>query len=171
MHLIAIDDQVGDRGLDVGAIHGNAKSVATASRSVAARKRLLNVVDVVSQQLDMGAGPHNTYAQGSEPMFSRAEVANFKAFNPHVTLIVDGKHSLSSRGREMPCVKDCCCAGIASEGDESVTRVAGHVDADQFFVDSRFHVHGAARTRGVRSMLNSPPRRSPGPGIRIIPSR
>src|SRR6185437_13073227 len=151
MYFVAINDQVCNGSLGVGPIHGNAKSVATASRSVAARKRLLNVVDVVSQQLDMGAGPHYTYAQRSEPMFGSVEIANFKAFNPHVTLIVDSKHSLSSRGREMPCVKDCCCAGIASEGDESVTRVAGHVDADQFFVDSRFHVHGAARTRGVRS--------------------
>src|SRR6185437_2358713 len=119
----------------------------------------------------MRSGPPNADPQRGKTMFSRAEIANFKAFNPHVTLIVDGKHALSSRGREMPRVKDCCCAGIASEGDESVTRVARHVDADELFVTAAFHVDGATRTRSVRRMLNGPPRRSSGPGVRIVPSR
>ena len=104
-------------------------------------------------------------------MFSRAEVANFEAFDSHVTLIVDGKQALPSRGRKVSCVKDRCFAGIASESDESITRVAGHVDADQFFVNAPFHVHDAARARSVRGMLNGPPRRRSSAGVRIIPSR
>src|SRR6476660_3392933 len=134
MHLVAVNDQVRDGGFGVSSIHRNAKPVATASRSVAALKRLLNVMDIIVQQLNMRSGPHNAYAQWSEPMLSRAEVANFKAFDSHVALIVDGKHALPSGGRKMSCVKDRCFAGIASESDESVIRVAAHVDADQFLV-------------------------------------
>ena len=36
MHLIAVNDQVSDRSLGVGAVHGNAKPVASASRSITA---------------------------------------------------------------------------------------------------------------------------------------
>ena len=115
MHLIAVNDQVSDRGLGVGAVHRNAKSVAAMSRSIAAVKSLLNVMDVILQQLDMGAGSHDAYTQWSEPMFGGAEVANFKTFDSHVTLIVNREHAVPSRGREMPCVKDGRFAGIASE--------------------------------------------------------
>ena len=104
-------------------------------------------------------------------MFSRAEVADFKTFDPHVTLIVDGKHTLPSGGPEMLGVKNCCFAGIASESDESITRVAGYVDADQLFVNSPFHIHCAARARSVRGMLNGPPRRRSSARVRIIPRR
>ena len=55
MHFIAVNHQVTDRSLGVGAVYRNAKSVATASRSIASGKCLLNVMDVVLQQLDMGA--------------------------------------------------------------------------------------------------------------------
>lgn len=44
----------------------------------------------------MGAGPRNAYAQWSEPMFGGAEVANFKALDPYVTLIVNGKYAASA---------------------------------------------------------------------------
>src|SRR2546427_11938555 len=102
----------------------------------------------------MRSGSRNAYTEWRELMFSCAEVANFKALDSHVTLIVDGKHALPSRGRKMPGVKDCCFAGIASESDESVARVAAHVDTDQFFINAPFHVHDAARTRSIRAMLN-----------------
>ena len=52
-------------------------------------KRLLNVMDVVLQQFDMRAGSHNVYAQWSESMFGGVEVANFKAFDSHVALVVN----------------------------------------------------------------------------------
>jgi hypothetical protein len=44
----------------------------------------------------MGAGSHVAYAQWSEPMFGGAEVANFKALDSHVTLIVNREYALSS---------------------------------------------------------------------------
>ena len=87
MHLIAVNDQVSDRRLGVGAVYGNAKPVAAVSRSIAALKSLLNVMDVVLQQFYMGAGPDNADAQRGEPMFGGAEVANFKTLDPHVALL------------------------------------------------------------------------------------
>ena len=68
-------------------------------------------------------------------------------------------------------VEDRRFAGIAFEGNGSVSRVAGYIDTDQFFVDSTPHIHGAARTRSVRGMLNGAPRRSLSAGVRIIPGR
>ncbi len=81
MHLVAVNDQVGDRGFGVGTVYGNAKSVATVSRSIAAVKSLLNMMDVVLQQLDVGADPMTLIPNGAEPMFGGAEVANFKALD------------------------------------------------------------------------------------------
>src|SRR6476660_8744953 len=115
MHLVAVNDQVCDGNLGIGPVHRNSKPVATASRSVAALKRLLNVMDIIVQQLNMRSGPHNAYAQWSEPMLSRAEVANFKAFDSHVALIVDGKHAFPSRGRIMRSDNCSCFAVGASE--------------------------------------------------------
>ena len=94
MHLIAVNDQVSDRGLGVGTVHSNAKPVAAASRSIAAVKSLLNMMDVVLQQFYMGAGSHNAYTQWSEPMFGGAEVTNFKALDSDVTLVVNREYCL-----------------------------------------------------------------------------
>ena len=70
----------------------------------------------------------------------------------------------------MLCVQDRRFVRIAFERNESVTRVAGYVDADKLFIDSTAHVDGAARARGVSGMLNGTPGRSLGTGVRIIPS-
>ena len=53
----------------------------------------------------MGAGPHNTYAQWSQPMFGGAEVANFKAFDSNVTLVMNGQYAASATRSEMLCVE------------------------------------------------------------------
>src|SRR5580704_17983741 len=47
MHFIAVNDQVGDRGLGVGTVDGNAKSIATASWSIATFQSLLNMMNIV----------------------------------------------------------------------------------------------------------------------------
>ncbi len=54
------------------------------------------MMDVVLQQFYMGAGTHNTDAQWSEPMFGGAVVANFKAFDPNVTLVVNRQYAASA---------------------------------------------------------------------------
>src|SRR5262245_15870169 len=130
MHLIAVNDQVSDWGLSVGSIHSNAKPIAASSRSIAAVKSLLNVMDVVLQQLYVRAESDDAYAQRREPVFGGAEVANFKTLDPYVTLVVNGKYTLSSRRGEVCGVEDGRFAWIASEGNESVTRVAGYIDID-----------------------------------------
>src|SRR6185369_9168837 len=160
MHLITFNDQVGDWRFCVGTVYGDAKSVVAVSWSVAAVKSLLNMMDVVPQQLYVGARSHNAYAQWTEPMYGGTEVANFKALDSDVTLIVNREYGLSSRRREMRCVKNDRFARIASKRNESIRRVAGRVKAHKLFVDSTPHVDGAARPRGVCSMLNSAPRRS-----------
>ncbi len=71
----------------------------------------------------------------------------------------------------MRCVQNRCFAGITSESNESIARVAGCVDAHQFFVDSPAHIDGTARACGVRGMLNGAPRRSFSARIRITPGR
>jgi hypothetical protein len=68
MHLIAVNDQVSDWCLGIGSIDSNAKPVAASSRSITAVKSLLNVMDVVRQELYMGAGSHDTYTQRGEAM-------------------------------------------------------------------------------------------------------
>ncbi len=55
MHLIAVNDQVRDRSLGIGAVNGNAKSVVAVSGSITAIKSLLNMMDVVLQQFYVGA--------------------------------------------------------------------------------------------------------------------
>ena len=85
-------------------------------------------------------------------MLGSVEVANFNILDPYITLIVNGKYALSSRRGKMRPVEDRRFAGIAFEGNGSVTRVAGYIDTDQFFVDSTPHVR-SARTRSVRRIL------------------
>jgi len=171
MHLIAVDGQVGDRTLGVGTIHSDAKPVAASSRSIAAIKILLDVMDVVSQKFYVGAGAGDAYPQWSEPMFGGAVVPNFKALDSHVTLIVNRQYAASAVGGETSCVQDRRLSWIASESNISITRVAGRIDAYQFFVDSSTHIDGTARTCRVCCMLNRAPRCSLGAGIRIIPGR
>lgn len=65
MDLIAVNDQIGDRSLGIGTIYGDAKSVATASRSIAARKSLLNVMDVVLQKLMCEPAPITLIPNGA----------------------------------------------------------------------------------------------------------
>ena len=169
MHLIAFNDQVRDGCLGIGPIHRNAKPIAAASGGIAARKSLLDVMDVVLQQLYVGARSHDADTQRCEAMLGSMEIADFETLDPYVTPIVNGKYALPSRRGEVRRVEDRRFAGIAFEGNESVTRVAGYIDTDQFFVDSTPHVHGAARTSSVRGMLNRAPGRSLSAGVRIIP--
>ena len=96
MHLIAVNNQFTDRSLGVGTVNGNAKPVAASSRSITPVKSLLNMMDVVLQQFYMGAGPHNTDAQWSQPMLGGAEVADFKTLDPYVTLVLNRKNAASS---------------------------------------------------------------------------
>ena len=91
MYLIAVNDQVGDGGLGVGAIYSNTKPITTTPGSVTAFKSLLDVMDIILQQLNMGAGADHTNAQAGEPMLSSVEVANFQTFNPQIILIVNGE--------------------------------------------------------------------------------
>ena len=102
-------------------------------------------------------------------MFGGVEVANFKALDSHVALIVNRKYALSASRGEMLCVQDRRFAGNTSESNVSVRRVAGHVDAYEFFVNSTLYVDGATRTRGICGMLNCAPRCRLSAGIRIIP--
>ena len=104
-------------------------------------------------------------------MFGGAVVPNFKAVDSYVTFVVNGNYAASAIGSEMLCVQDRRLAWIASKSNEPIGRVAGCLDAHQFFVDSTPHVDGTARPRGFRGMLNSAPRRRLGTGIRIGPGR
>src|SRR4029077_1041292 len=158
MHLIAVNDQVSDRSLGVGTVYGNAKPVAAPSRGIAAVKSLLNVMDVIFQQFYMGAGSRNAYAQRCEPMFGGAEVANFKALDSHVTLVMNGENGASAGGSEMPSVQGRRLARIASESKVPIARVARCVDAHELFVDSSSHVDRTASTCCVCGMLNRAPR-------------
>jgi hypothetical protein len=69
----------------------------------------------------------------------------------------------------MLCVKDRRFARIASKRNKSIGRVAGFVDAYQFFINSAKYIYGTARTDGIGGMLNGAPRRLLSAGIRIIP--
>src|SRR5437667_11026925 len=71
----------------------------------------------------------------------------------------------------MLCVQDGCLAKIASKGNVSISRVAGCVDAHEFFVDSTPHIDGATGTRGICGMLNGAPGCALSAGRRITPSR
>ena len=59
MDFVAVDDQIGDWRLRVGAVDGNAKSIVAVSGSISAVESLLDVMDVVLQQLDVGARSHD----------------------------------------------------------------------------------------------------------------
>src|SRR4051794_25073498 len=104
-------------------------------------------------------------------MLGSMEVADFKALNPYVTLVVNREHALSAIGGKVLCLKNRVFAGITRESDESITCVAGDIDADQFFVDSAAHVDCAARPRCVRGVLNRTPRCNLGSWIRITSGR
>src|SRR5207245_9490847 len=96
LDLVPVHNQSTDRLLCVGTVNGNAKPVAASSRSITPVKSLLNMMDVVLQQFYMGAGPHNTDAQWSQPMLGGAEVADFKTLDPYVTLVLNRKNAASS---------------------------------------------------------------------------
>ena len=102
-------------------------------------------------------------------MFGGAEVANFKALDSNVTLVMNGQYAASAIRSEMLCVEDRCLAGIASKSNLSISRVAGCLDAYELFVDSTPHIDDTTRTHGVCGMLNGAPRRRLSAGIRIIP--
>src|SRR6185437_13965725 len=110
--FVAVDDQIGDWCLCVGTVNGNAKSVVAVSGSIAAVESLLDVMDVVLQQFDVGTRSHNADTQWAEAMNGGAEVTNFEALDSDVTLIVNREDCLSSGRREMGCIKDRRFAGI-----------------------------------------------------------
>src|ERR1700722_9891398 len=102
-------------------------------------------------------------------MFSGAVVANFEAFNPNVTLVVNRQYRASTIGNKTLCVEDGPLSGIASKSNVSIRRVAGCVDGYALFVDSTSHVDGTTRTHSICGMLNGAPRCRLCAGIRIIP--
>ena len=104
-------------------------------------------------------------------MFGGMEVANFKAFNSYVALVVNRQDALSPGRSEMRRIKDRRFARIASKSNVSISRVAGCLDAYELLVDSAPHIDGATRTHGVCSMLNGAPGCRLGAGIRISPGR
>src|ERR1700677_4655105 len=128
MHLIAVNDQVSDRSLGIGTVYRNAKSVAAASRSIAARESLFNVMDVVLQKLYMGTGSDNAYPQRGDSMFGSAEVSNFETLDSQVTLVMNSENADSASGSDVLCVQDRRFARIASESHVSIARVARNVE-------------------------------------------
>ena len=136
MHFIAVYDQFTDRSLRVGTVYSNAKPVGTVSRSITPVKGLLNMMNVVLQQFYMGAGTHNTDAQRSEPAFSGAVVANFKALDPNVTLVMNRQYAASAIRNQMLCIEDGRLARIASKSNVSIRCVARCLDGEALFVDS-----------------------------------
>src|SRR5450755_3666007 len=171
MHLIAINDQVSDGSLGIGTVYSNAKRVGTMSRSITAVISLFNVMDVILQQFYVRASATYVYAQRGKPLVGGTVVADFKTLDSHVTLVVNRKYAASRRWSEVRGLQDRRLAWIASKSNEPIGRVAGCVDADQFFVDFTPNVDGTASPRSVCGMLNGAPRRRLSAGIRIISGR
>lgn len=159
MHFVAVYEQLTDRGLCVGTVDSNAKPVGAVSGSITPVKRLLNMMDVVLQQVYMGTSAHNTDAQWSELMFGGAVVADLEAFDPNVALVVNSQYGAPAIGSKMLCVEDGCLAGIASNRNVPISRVAGCLDAYAFLVDSTPDIDRTARAHGICGMLNGAPRR------------
>ena len=171
MDFIAVDDQVGDGSLGVGAVDGDAESVAATAGGIATGEGIFDVMDVIFEEFDVGAGAGDADAQWSEAMLGSVKVANFEALDSDVTLVVDCENAASGGGREMRGVQDCGFAWIASEGDEAVAGISGCVDANELFVDSTANVDGRAGAGFVYSVLDRAPRSGFSAGIRIISSR
>src|SRR5579863_2797238 len=104
-------------------------------------------------------------------MLGGTEVANFKTFNPYVTLVMNSHNATSAIRNNMPCVEDGGLAWIASKSNVSIRRAARCLDGYELFVDSTPYVDGTTRPHRVCGMLNSAPRSRLGAGIRIIPGR
>src|SRR5579863_3782671 len=104
-------------------------------------------------------------------MLGGVVVANFKAFDSNVTLVMNGQYAASAIRNNVLCVEDGRLAGIASKSNISVSRIAGCLDAHKLFVDSTSHIDGTTRTRSVCGMLNGAPRCRLSAGVRIIPGR
>src|ERR1700722_6786099 len=168
MDFVAVDDQVGDRSLGVGAVDRDAESVAAAAGRIATGKCILDVMDVVLQEFDVRAGSDNAYAERGEAMLGGAKVANLEALDSDVTLIVDRENAGSGGGCEMRRVENCCLAWVAAEGDEAVARISGGADVYELFVDSAANVDGAASAGVVRGVLDRAPRRSFSARVGII---
>src|SRR6266496_2556841 len=90
-------------------------------------------------------------------MFSGAEIANLKSFDPHVRLVLNGEHTLPIFRGEAGCVEDRNLAGLASESDKPVVRVSGHIDSHQLLVRPGARVNRAAGMGCVGGMLNRCP--------------
>jgi hypothetical protein len=69
----------------------------------------------------MGASTHNTDAQWSELMFGGAVVANFKAFDPNVTLVMNSQYGAPAIGSKMLCAEDGGLAVIASKSNVPIS--------------------------------------------------
>src|SRR5215470_1311673 len=171
MHLVAVNDQVGDRSFGVGTVYGNAKAVAATSGSIAAFEVVLNVMDIVLEQFNMGARPGDVYTQGHQAMFGGPKVADLEALDPYVTFVLNGEDADSSGGSKVLSFEDCRLARITSECNESSARVAGCVDAHQFLVDSAPNGNRTAGPCGVCCVLNRAPRCRLASGVRIVPGR
>src|SRR5580700_6160524 len=130
MHFIAVNHQFTDRSPGVCTVHSYTKPVRAVPRSITPIKRLLNMMDVVLQQFYMGAGTHNTDAQRSEPAFGGAVVANFKALDPNVTLVMNRQYAASAIRNQMLCIEDGRLARIASKSNVSIRCVARCLDGE-----------------------------------------
>ena len=58
-------------------------------------------------------------------MFSSVEIANFKAFDSHIALVVNVDNAASAGGREVRCIQYRRLSWKASKGDVAITRVSG----------------------------------------------
>src|ERR1700757_2443324 len=128
-------------------------------------------MDFVLKQFDMRSSPDHVYTQRGKPMFGGAQVANFKTLDSHVTLVLNREYSGSARGSEVRCVEHRRFARKASKSDKSIARVAGCVDAHQFFVDAGSNADRASCPSGVCGVLYGAPRLRLSARIRITPSR
>src|SRR5271155_1264194 len=128
MHLVAIDDQVADRGFSIGAVHSDTKSIAAAPRRVAAWKVGLDVMNIILQELDMRSRASDADTHGSETVFGSAVIPDLEALDSDVALVVNQKHGASAAGSEMLTVQNGGLAWIASKSDVSGGCVAGNID-------------------------------------------
>src|SRR5580693_7171676 len=165
MHFVAVDDQVGDGSFRVGAVDRDAEPVAAAARGVTTGKGIFDVMDVVFEKFDVGAGSGNADAKWSGAMLGGVKVADFEALDSDVTLIVNRENAGPGVGCETSCVQNRRFSVIARDGDVSVGRISGCIDTDELFVNSSANVDGAAGAGFVDGALDRAPRRGFGAGI------
>ena len=155
VNFVSVYDQIGDWTCGIGAIHGDAESIGSVAGAFSSGIGLLDIVDIVIPNLDMGTVAVDANACGNPSGIGGTIVANLKMLDFYVAHVSQRDHgAIANLRSQTASIQHRRLSRLAAKCNVTLGRVPGGCDGQPLAIFSAANVDGISRLRYVRRMLH-----------------